>query len=836
MRHYALLAGLSLSLLACAAQSSRAPSGLPARAIAERIAGAGAPLQSGPLVLAIVRASGQGQPQLVGHDLARDATRFRVGVDEAAQASLLGDVVWVRAADSVRALDAGDGHELYRLALPSGRYIGAARAGALIAFAVVNGRPLDPEARCTLLLVDAKTGRRSSALELPGDAGQPVAAGELVFVPSQRQRIIVIDAARGREVARLRAQSDAVEWLQVEPTGSGGRALVFGGGGFHRLVAGDAQPSASYRLPEALTALPGRPSAPPSAYEDHATRRIGLHITPVLRGASEVGLLADRAYFVFYTQLFAFDAQGALLFARSLPADAVAARVLPEGLLVVTAAGEIMLLSHVGGATLASQSLVSGGEPTSVRMAVLPPVAPQATAVEAGNAPSHEQLARALLELAGASDSRLVPARIYAVEQLSGMQDAFITGGLLALYEQPNTPAELQSAIASALSARKTGLGPLVSALERRYDFLAETKPAPLAVIAPALARAGEKSAVPGLLARFLDHETPATALASLARAIGTLGGAHEAAPLLEWLERYQADSSVRGEPEALLEAARAALALDPKRAKPVLARVTSAGRMASEPAQEIAALLEPKPAAIEEPLEVAHVEPAVAPKLPRLPAQRAIDQAFAAQLEAMKPCVEDELKANPKLFQLRIAFIAEGDGSAHGFHFAPASKALAECLYPKVAGIRVPAFAEPRSVEHVVINTRSSRDDEPAKDDGAREEPWWTWRAEAVREKTSDVPWWRVQQVVPPRLDESAGSALEIEAGARPQDLVKPTPTASSSASAPAAPPPASTSAATGAGGVNEGGEAPASGTQAQEPAGDKDGQDAWWVPEASP
>jgi hypothetical protein len=244
-----------------------------------------------------------------------------------------------------------------------------------------------------------------------------------------------------------------------------------------------------------------------------------------------------------------------------------------------------------------------------------------------------------------------------------------------------------------------------------------------------------------------------------------------------------------------------------------VLATLTEAKRLDAEPAQAIAALIAPV-AAAPAPEQVAVAKAPAAAPLPRLPSQRALDAAFAAHLAELKPCVEAELQQNPKLLQVRIAFIAEGDGSAHGFHVAPASSALAECLYPKVAGIRLPAFSERRSVEQVTISLRAAS--EPVA--GAKvnapnaAEPWWAWRAQATRLKTQATPWWHIEQPLPPRLDESSGSALEIEAGAQPV----------LGASPPPAPPPADPAP------VSAPAPAASPAPAAEEPT------DSWWVPKA--
>jgi hypothetical protein len=803
-------------------QHVRAPAGVPARAIAERIGAAAQPADGGGLVLAIERAGAGGKPRLIAYDLAGQRERFRVDVAEAADASAHGDVVLVQAGASLSALDAASGRELYRVALPSGRYAGAARAGDRIALVTVSGRALDPDARSQLTVVAARSGAATGALELPGDAGRPIATGGYVLVPSQRQRISVVDLERGEEVARLRAQSDAIEWLDVQRGADGAPALLFGGRNFHRLARADAQPSSSGRLPEQLSALPGRPSAPHSAYESLAGRRIGLHVTPVPAGPSEVSLLRDRAYFVFYSLLFAFDGQGSLRFVRSLASDVIAARVLNEGLLVALASGELALLSHESGGALATRAIVAPGG-AGLRSAELPARALPIDRADGALPPG--ALTLALIEAASAHDGRLVPARVYAVEQLAKLPDEIITGALLELYERPNTPSELQSAIATALSERRTGLPALVAALERRYDFIEGTRPAPLAIIAPALARAGERSAAPGLLARVWDHETPATALPSLLRALGLLGDAATAASLLDWLAQYRADSSLRAEPEALLEGARAAFALDREGSREALALLASTPQLTEASALAIRALIEP-PAKPAEPAQLAKAEPPAPPK-PRLPSQSALDAAFAAHLEAIQPCVALELQRDPKLRQLRIAFIAEGDGSAHAFHFAPASDALANCMYPKVASIRLPVFTEPRSVEHVVINLKHEAEQATAPAAGSDDVPWWAQQARASRERTNATPWWRIEQLLPPRLDASAGSALEIEAGARPSAELTPPP----SPTAPVTPVPVAPPQPAAAAPAAPAGPTPAAPTPA---ASTEEPEQPWWVPKA--
>jgi hypothetical protein len=767
-RHAHLLAVLALGLLMSACSAGLPQPGLPASVVAARLAQKAPGPRPTPLVLA-TRASRDGF-ELVAFDVERSSVRFRRAVERDASAELLGDVIWLHTARAFEALDARDGATLYRIAQtadPSARYTGAARTGDGIAWVDVQGTELDPAARATLHVVDARSGRERFVHSLNGHAGRPSAAGELVLVPSQRQRIVVIDAQSGAELARLRAQSDTVEWLELEQ-----RALLFGGRAVHRLSAQDPQPAALFALPSTLEALPGRPRAPSSAYVSavhSARRRVGLHVALAADGPTGAKLVADRAYFAFYSQLFGFDGRGQLVLARKLPSTALDVRVAEQGVWIATAAGELLLLSHSDGATLAATRIAEGLDsarlPAALEGSFVSP-APSGAALPAGT----QGLRAALIELASDTDSRLVPSRALAVEQLARLPEPDITFDLLALYEGPNTPPELQRALADALTTRRTGMHHLVAALERRYDFLSESKPAPLTVIAPVLALAKERGALPGLLSRLVDHETPRTALSSLADAIAALAGAAPdpgiAARIVAFMRLYRADSSLRDEPKTFAALARAALAHGGAEASEELARAFQ-GQAASVPLIAAVASVIAPPARAAVPTAKPATATAAAPVAarPRLLEQAVVDAAFAARTEALKPCLQSALASDPKLGHVRIAFIAESDGGAHAFHFAPASRALAECLYPKVADIRVAPFEKARAVASVVLDVRAMLGEAapalPSVSAADQAATWWAWRARAPR-AVQGTPWWRSMQPVAPFVESEAA----LEAG----------------------------------------------------------------------
>ena len=95
-----------------------------------------------------------------------------------------------------------------------------------------------------------------------------------------------------------------------------------------------------------------------------------------------------------------------------------------------------------------------------------------------------------------------------------------------------------------SIKKRKRARQYLVQALEMHYDFLEQTDPAPMEVIAPALITMKERSAVPGLLKQLTDHETPLENLPLILSAIIELGDPSVLPTLKSFLTRYHADST----------------------------------------------------------------------------------------------------------------------------------------------------------------------------------------------------------------------------------------------------------------------------------------------------
>jgi hypothetical protein len=226
--------------------------------------------------------------------------------------------------------------------------------------------------------------------------------------------------------------------------------------------------------------------------------------------------------------------------------------------------------------------------------------------------------------------------------------------------------------------------------------------------------------------------------------------------------------------------------------------------------------------------LEAPATEPAAVP-LPRKLSPQAVAATFAEHEEELRPCVSAELERNPKLAQVRLAFIAESDGSTHALSITPNTPALQDCLYAKVASFRFPRFRAGREVESFVMLVQKPAAAAPQVDDVAQgEEHFWDFFAARARSSALGAPWWLSQQsffsataAMPARRADARTSASRAtRPTSRSVTPVLAVPGASATPATPNATPSASTVPATSA--------APAPPAAPAE--------DAWWQPAGTP
>jgi hypothetical protein len=798
---FALGCGQSLA----PAFDARFPDDEPARidAVRARLAAAAAGSERDPaLLLASTHAP---EPELLAYDLSAAALRWRIPFRSDSRAELLGDLVLGSAGGRLVAFDANTGRPRFSAALAECAYGGAARAGARLFVVCLGETPQGGEAHGRVLALDATSGRTLWERRTGGALGRPAAGGGLLFVPFRKQNLVVLDAERGTEIARVRIRDDVVDWVMI----TGGRVL-FGHNRVH-VIGPDGEDETVGRAAIDTRALPGSPPLWPSGFEPHpaarsARGRVALYLTPELVDGV-VRPSHDRYYAVFYRYVFAYDTSGELRWAHMLPHDAIAGHALASGLALVTDPGAVWLLPRDGGTPQLRAELglpLASAELNAADLAATPGGAAQA-------------LRSSLAEIALDTDNRLVPARAHAVAQLARLDDPEVTRDLLDVYGASATPPELKRAIASALRERRAGLEHLVDALLARYDFLEQTRPAPLAVIVPALVEARETRAVPHLVARLFDHETPISVLPAIATALAELGGEQAVEPLLEFARRYRADSSFAAHPEAILAAVQGVLANGGERGSVLLTELTADGRALPALTAGIRALLTPVDAAPGDTDLAANTE--AEPELPAWLGDDAVRATFAEHTDDLRACIIDELGRNPALSQVRLAAIAEGDGSTHAWSFVPNTPQFVDCMYAKAAQYRFPRFRAARRVVKYVIAVRANEPPPPPSDQG--ELPWWqpyASRARSVSDAAPPDPWWRSHQPLAP-----------LSLSAKPVSLMPAPERAPAGPAAPAAaaaPEPPATPAATAA--PAESSSAPPAATPTPTP----EAEDAWWIP----
>jgi hypothetical protein len=752
------------------------------RAIATRLrapqAGDGSPGESSLV------ASTQGSPaELVLYDLARGRLRWRVPLAATSRPELLGDLVLVASTGSLIGLEAQTGRERFRFARGDCNYLGAAREGQRIYFTCIDAPALAGQGvGARLIALDAGSGNELWQRHAAGALGRPAARAGLVLVPWQHQNLTVVDGNSGHELARLRARDDVIEWVQ---TGAAG--VLFGHRRIYRLgpdgYGGGREQQSGLSL--ASETLPGQPTPVSSAYlpepgSRSARGRIALHFAPEPAGEAGARVAGDRYYFVFYRYVFAYDASSRLMWTRLLPSDAIAGRAVPSGLVSVLEDGRVQLLGRDDGepaaqlsvgASLAAASVLGDGP------AATPPPAVQ-----------RASLRESLTLLALDTDARLVPARNFAVAKLAALDDGLATRDLLRIYEQSTAPPELKRAAADALRTRRVGLEHLIDALQWRYDFIEQSRPAPLAVIVPALIDARDSRAIPGLLARLIDHETPAAVLPTLVRGIVELGDERVVDPLAAWLRLYRADSSFAADPEPLLEAARGIALHGAGSGRALLASLLTPEAPAHAAlSAEVERLLHPPADSAPEapPAELAAAS-SVAP-LPDKLSQEAVAETFAPHTAELRSCIDEQRTRTPELARVRVVFIAESDGGTHSLSFAPSPPALVDCLYPKVASYRFPRFENGRQVASYTI-TAGEVEAEPVPDEGAArsEAPWWSWYATHGRRAqapSTTYPWWHSRQPLAPLVEQrvsrapTPGTHPPVEAVPNPAPVPQPDP-----------------------------------------------------------
>ncbi|MBI2894748.1 MAG: PQQ-binding-like beta-propeller repeat protein [Deltaproteobacteria bacterium] len=639
---------------------------------------------------------------IVGYDPAAGREVFRVPAAPASRPTVAGPVFLVGADRDVVAYSVQDGHEMWRHDCAGMQYLGAAYDDGVVyvTAAVPGGARI---ARVTALR--AETGGKLWDQMVDKALGVPAARGGLVFVPWDRQNLTVLDGRTGDELARIRLTDDVLSWVLATAEG-----VYYGSKGIYRLdtrSSAGTKEDTTYFAP-VVREIPGQPEffydafAPPTGGRN-ARDRIRFHWRPAATTGTgqELGIADGTIYLLYYRFVFAFDAAtGSIKWAYRHGKDLSGMQVTASGVFLAGDDGELLMLDAASGQPRWHTS--TGSEIASVAFD-LTGFAPEANM----EAPAPVELRARLTELVLDPDNRLIPIRQFALRELAKLDIPEVTRDLLEIYSQSSTPEALKQVIALSLRERRTGGAFLVEALGRHYDFIEDSKPYPLQVVAPTLVAMQERSAVPGLIDHMMDHETSNEALKEIVAAVVALGDASVVPPLRDFVVRYHADSSFSQDPTALALAIDGLVRLGEVGERELLTKLAGERSTLAPVSQHVREALEAREAALraEEAARQAAAQQAQAAQEPQRPQRvvpfrlsvEEVNATFDAHRDELRLCIETELQTNPTLQVVRFAMVLNGDGSVKSVMVAPGSQTMQDCLGSKVRAYRFPTFRDVR-------------------------------------------------------------------------------------------------------------------------------------------
>ncbi|MDH5674706.1 MAG: PQQ-binding-like beta-propeller repeat protein [Myxococcales bacterium] len=449
---------------------------------------------------------------------------------------IAGEAVVFDTASGLVGLDLKSGAPRFTASLEVGKLQGAGGDGPLVAFTDTKGGGTLARSELVLVRGASVAWRR----EMDAQIGVPTVIGNTVLVPWASQYLSALDAVSGTEIARIRVGDGVIG--HALPEGDG--VYIGSNHGVAPITAsvgsGQIRSGGFFGLPP--KDLPGRPQLLRDVYgeagvqtAESARHRIRLAWQPVQAGAGKVGAQDNTVYLVFYRFVLALDpADYALRWIHVHGTDIVGATGQAGGVAIADAKGGLATLGAASGKVVWQAD--TGKASTVVHL-------PRGGGhVEAGQPPSSDELREGLLAAAQDADTRLVPARLWAVDELSKTKDATATLGLIGLCDDTSTAAPVKAQACASLKGREIGADHLLTALGRHAGHLEGTKPPPVAALAKAAASLNEKRAVPLLVTHLADAQTPSRELRGLVESLAKLGDPSAIEPLTRFLQLYHAD------------------------------------------------------------------------------------------------------------------------------------------------------------------------------------------------------------------------------------------------------------------------------------------------------
>ena len=426
--------------------------------------------------------------------------------------------------------------EVFALNASNGKLLWKREAGGLLRGAGDDGKTtvvslMSTTLKGTTVLVIARDGTVVRQIEDENEAiGVPWVIDGFVFLPWQKQYISIYDTELGTESAR------AIIRHQTSRVVARGGALFFGEESVTRFdgqIRMSSQDKAStMTLPK--KELPGNPKwlgpgNDPQAITSGARDRIRLYARPKATGPIGVeGGTYTATYLSIAVGLDATDAH--LVWAYTGKAPFIGGYAYTGGVALCDENGDVRFVDGKTGA-LAGQ--VSPGK--KVQSCVV-----QADGITK-TAPATAPLSAQLVEAVALRDSEHVTIQKLLLAELAAQPDEAVTKALLDLATDARTAPVLLEDARAAIAKRTTGIDPMLAALSKHYDYLANVLIAPpVGPIADAMAKANEKRAAPLLASHLLDPANGVSDIQHAAQALSTLATPAELPALKTFFAHYR--------------------------------------------------------------------------------------------------------------------------------------------------------------------------------------------------------------------------------------------------------------------------------------------------------
>lgn len=665
-------------------------------AVADRVRIA-APSELPPVAAIVADDPAQG---LTVIDLGSGAVLGRVAAPIASRPVVAGDLVIARSGGSIVGWSLA-GAERWRFPDEGLDLVGASRDGDRVA--VVLGGAGVTRRRGVLRVVEARDGSSVARTEIAHSLGLPTLVGDDVFVPWDGQNLSVLDARSGDELSRVRSRDDVVGFSFRE-----GHAVYYGARALYRLgpesASGTAEGTPHYQ--PRRDKLPG---AAPFALDAYTSLRAGVDARervrlvwrpdPALPG---VALLHNMVFALYHRDVFALDAQtGALRWAYVSPNDLAGVSVVRAGVVLVDDHGGASLLAPDDGRARWRLGLPAGGP-----QAVLQVPADFSPSPNTDDPP--RTLVESLLEAAGGSDSRLLPAQRFAAQALAALPGAPATAALVSLLTRRGNSPELRAVVGEGLVGRTEGTDAMLEALDHHYDYVRGVDVPPVGFLARALARAHERRAVSALVSHLFDPATPTDDLAPIVVALRELADPSLVQSLADFVRLYHADVGAVapvGGGDAIIERD---ITDQVQLNAAVEQAIETIARMGGAPERALIDRVQSHPAAPESVrVAASRVRDGAAPEAPAAPEAEAPtearpDMSFGAPAGRLSPDAIDGAMAPHRAevlaclrgapsrpAQLRVQFRYDGDGRVSNVSVMPAG--FQACVAPLVAQVQLP-------------------------------------------------------------------------------------------------------------------------------------------------